>query len=179
MTPRAVREWLCAILLAIASPSWASVTVQFVDPQLFVDGTMEGYREPPEANRVLVEIRKHLLALGDRCIPNGQSLTIRILELDLGGHYEWQQRASTGNVRVLRDVAWSRMTLEYVWQGTDGTVLGKSVDRLGRTIFLSSDTRHSRTDVVLPDEKAMITEWFEARFCKDRKASSPPDRRPY
>lgn len=178
MKSRAVCWLLGAILVALASVSRAAVTVQFVDPQRFVDGTMEGYREPPEANRVLVEIRKHLLALGDRCIPDGQSLTIRVRELDLGGHYEWQQRASTGNVRVLRDVAWSRMTIEYLWQGSDGSVLGRSVDRLEQAIFLGSDVRRSRSDAVLPDEKAMMTNWFEARFCKDRKASSPPENRP-
>jgi hypothetical protein len=172
-------RWLAGfVLVALASVSWAAVTVQFVDPQRFVDGTMEGYREPPEANRVLVEIRRHLLALGARCIPAEQSLTIRVLELDLGGHYEWQQRASTGNVRVLRDVVWSRMTIEYLWQGGDGTVLGRSVDRLEQAIFLGSDIRRSTADAVLPDEKAMMTEWLEARFCKDGKASSPPDRRP-
>lgn len=171
MKLRTVRWTLGAVFLALASASSATVTVQFVDPQRFVDGTMEGYREPPESNRVLVEIRKHLLALGTRCIPEEHSLTIQVRELDLGGHYEWQQRASMGNVRVLRDVVWSRMTLEYVWLGSDGTVLGKAADRLNQAVFLGGDIKRSVSQVVLPDEKAMMTEWFEARFCNDPRAS--------
>lgn len=178
MKAQAIRWLLGAVFMASVSASSAAVTVQFVDPQRFVDGSMEGYREPPEANRVLGEIRQHLLALGARCILEGQSLTIVVRELDLGGHYEWQQRASTGNARVLRDVVWSRMTIEYIWQGSDGTALGRSVDRLERATFLGSDIRGSRSDVVLPDEKAMMTDWFEARFCKDGKASSLQLRRP-
>lgn len=172
MKPRALLLLLGAALAAVGPASWAAVTVRFVDPQRFVDASMEGYGEPPEANRALVEIRGHLLALGARCIPQDQSLTILVRELDLGGRYEWQRRASTGNFRVLRDVVWSRMTLEYVWQGSDGSVLGASIDRLDQAVFLGSDARRSRSDVALPDEKAMLTEWFEARFCRDDQASS-------
>ena len=178
MKAQAIRWLLGAVFVASASASSAAVRVQFADQQRFVDGTMEGYREPPEANRALVEIRKHLTALGARCIPAEHSLAIVVRELDLGGHYEWQQRASMGNVRVLRDVVWSRMTLEYAWRAADGTLLSSSVDRLDQTIFLGGDIRRTRSDVVLPDEKAMMTEWFEARFCNDPGASPTPGRSP-
>jgi len=178
MKARVIRWLLGGVLATLAGAPWAAVTVQFVDPHRFVDGTPEGYGESPEANRALAEIRKHLLALGARCIPEEQSLAILVRELDLAGHYEWQRRAAIGNFRVLRNVVWTRMTIEYVWQASDGTVLGKSQDRLAQTTFPGSEVRRSDWDVALPDEKAMITDWFEARFCQDRKASARQVGRP-
>jgi len=160
------KHWLPGLILcAFASGAFAAVMVRFVDPQRFVDASLAGRRESPEANRVLDEIGRHLLALGERCIPAEQSLEIVVHEVDLAGDYEWRHGRVGGNFRLLRDAVRSRLTIETIWHAGDGSLLARSVDRLDEAKFLRSDIRATTKNVALPDEKAMITAWFEARFC--------------
>jgi hypothetical protein len=164
--------WLLGCLFwGFASAASGVVTVQFVDPQRFIDSSLDGRREPPEANRALAEIRQHLLALGARCIADDQSLDILVHEVDLAGHDDWWHRRPGGGFRMLRDVVRSRLTLEYTWRASDGALLARSVERLDEAKFLRDGIRASTWGVAIPDEKAMITDWFEARFCRDAKAA--------
>lgn len=173
MRHRALR-WLPLILSSmLASVASAAVTVRFVEPQRFLDASLDGRNESPEANRVLDEIERHLLALGARCIPQEQRLEIVVHEIDLGGHYEWRQHRLDGNFRLLRDVVRSRLTIETLWYGADGNLLARAVDRLDEAKFLRGEIRAATKDTALPDEKAMITSWFEARFCRDARVSPP------
>lgn len=158
-----------------ASVAAAEVKVRFIDPERFVDATVEGYGDKPEANRVLAELRDHLLALGARCIPAEDSLEILVREIDLAGNYDWRRRSAAGSFRALPGVAWSRMTIEYEWRSGDGRLVAKSIDQLGDAQYLADPKRSRSWDVALPDEKAMLTQWFESRFCR-REPRTPPRR---
>jgi hypothetical protein len=174
MTKRAAHCMAGLALAAMATAASGKVDVRFDDPKRFVDATLEGYGEEPEANPVLAEIRRHLLTLGERCIPAEQSFEILVRELDLAGDYDWRHRPAAGNVRLLPNVAWTRMTIEYVWRAADGTLIATSVDRLQDADFLGNSFGLRRRDVALPDEKEMLDRWFEARFCRDRAGASAP-----
>lgn len=172
-------QWLTGLALAaVAGTTSGTVEVRYSDPESFIDATLEGYGDRPESNPVLAEIRRHLLALGDRCIPAEQSLLLVVHEIDLAGHYGWRHRGSVGNFRLLPNVAWTRMTIEYVWRGADGKLIATSVDRLQNADFLGDTFRLRSKDVPLPDEKEMLDRWFEQRFCGDRArdAVAPADR---
>lgn len=176
---RGLRCWLSGFVVCICAPAAAGeVSVRFDEPQRFLDASLQGYREPAESNRVLAQLRRHLLALGARCIADGQSLEITVRELDLAGDYERRRGGMAGNVRVLPGVVRSRMTVDYIWRAADGHVLAASVDRLDETTILGSEIRMSTWNVALPDEKAMITSWFESRFCPGVAVSHQQRNRP-
>lgn len=165
MDRRAARRLTGLVLAAVAAAANGAVEVRFVDAGQFTDATLQGYGEPPAANPVLTRIRAHLLELGERCIAPEQSLLLRVLEIDLAGHYDWRYRESWGNFRLLPNVAWTRMTIEYVWHGADGAPLASGIDRLRAADYVDSRIRPRFSDAPLPDERQMLERWFRARFC--------------
>jgi hypothetical protein len=172
-------RWLAALALATAAAAaGAAVEVRFADAEQFSDATLQGYGDDPAANPVLAELRRHLLALGARCIPPEHSLKIVVRDLDLAGHYDWRYRESLGNFRLLPNAAWVRMTIEYEWRDPAGAVIAASVDRLHSADFLGGPARPRSGDGPLPDEKQLLDRWFEPRFCRGGRAggSAAPTR---
>jgi len=153
------------VLATSATMACGAVDVRFVDAGSFIDGTLQGYGDEPASNPVLAEIRRHLLALGERCIPAEQSLELVVRDLDLAGHYDWRYRESFGNFRLLPNVAWARLTIEYIWRDAGGGLIAASVDQLHSAEFVSNRSRLRVRDIALPDEKQLLDRWFEPRFC--------------
>ena len=68
----------------------------------------------------------------------------------------------------MREITWPRLDLAYVWRNADGNILGegreqvKDMSYLWRSAFVRNDTDY------LPYEKAMLRDWFELRFCREK-----------
>jgi hypothetical protein len=153
-----------ALLAALAyGPATARVTVQFVEPQHYIDAG--GYGVDQERN--LRTLERHFTALGERCLPQDQNLELRILDVDLAGREEWWHRGAY-DLRVMRDITWPRLELEYVRRDASGAVLDEGRERVADMSYLwrSSWVRYDSDP--LPYEKAMLRDWFGQRFCPDR-----------
>lgn len=157
-------------LTAVASVARAEVNVSFLAPERFTDTARDGGFGRPDKGKTLDEFKRHLAGLGERCIPPGQSLDIVIRDIDLAGQQEPRRGADGEFLRVLKGVSNPRIDLEYVWRSADGTVLGKGAERVAEASFLPERTHDPRTNDSLYYEKAMLTQWFEARFCKSTEA---------
>lgn len=151
---------LVALLLA-GAPAAAEVRVEFVAPEHYTDaGT---YGEDRALN--LRALAQHLEHFGQQCLGEGESLELRVLDVDLAGREEWWHRSGY-DLRVMRDITWPRIDLQYLWRDRDGRTLGEARERvadpsyLWRSAYVRSDTE------MLPYEKAMLREWFEKRFCR-------------
>lgn len=140
------------------------VTVQFVEPQRYTDGGESGYGAEGRSLRTL---ERHLKKLGGRCLREGERLELRILDVDLAGRYEWW-RSGGYDVRVMRDITWPRLELEYVWRTGDGQVLGQARERVSDMNYLWRSPYVRYESESLPYEKAMLGDWFERRFCRGR-----------
>jgi len=146
------------------APASAEVTVKFVEPQRFSDTGAYGYGDEPN----LRALEHHLKALGEPCLKTGETLELQVFDVDLAGRDEWWHRGAY-DVRVMRDITWPRLDLAYVRRDADGTVLAEGRERvadmsyLWRSAYLRSDTDP------LPYEKAMLRDWFERRFCQNRR----------
>lgn len=155
-----------ATLLVAGTPALADVAVHFVEPQRYSDAGRYGV----EQERNLRALERHFATLGERCLRAGETLELRVLDVDLAGRHEWWHR-SAYDVRVMRDITWPRLELEYLWRDANGAVLG---DRRERVVDMSylwhGAARHDATP--LPYERAMLRDWFERRFCGERRMSS-------
>jgi hypothetical protein len=165
MNTPTLRAMCCAATMALpAMPAAATVTVQFVQPEHFADAGDYGVR----AQRNLESIKRHLQTMGDRCLPAGHVLDIRIIDLDLAGRHEWW-RPGAYDARIMRDITWPRADLQYLWKDAQGSVLADKRERvsdinyLARSAFVRSDS-----DPLIYD-KAMFSEWFERRFCPQQR----------
>lgn len=154
-------EIVAGVLLAAGLPvAQAEVSVSFVAPERYRD--IGGYGDEERNFRAL---ERHLKQQGGRCLSQGQSLELKVFDVDLAGREEWWHRGGY-NLRVMRDISWPRIDLAYVWHDAAGHVLGQGRESVSDMNYLwrSAFVRHDSD--VLPYEKAMLRDWFGQRFCR-------------
>lgn len=162
---------LCA--LVGCAPALAAVEVEFVKPENYTDAGNDHRVLAENPAAIMKTIDGHLQELGKRCIPEGQTLHIRVLDIRLAGHVEWWHRnMGLQDVRVLRESTWPEMEVQYVWKDGTGAVLGQASDSLSAPAYLQETPPGNATSETLPYEKAMITRWFNARFCQPRPGAA-------
>ncbi|HSG24451.1 MAG TPA: DUF3016 domain-containing protein [Azonexus sp.] len=150
-------------VLAPSLPALADVSVEFVEPGRYTDAGLYG----ADSQRNLRALERHFKEQGERCLQHGESLELRVFDVDLAGRDEWWHRGSY-DLRVMRDITWPRLDLAYVWRDASGKVLGEGREQvsdmsyLWRSAFVRNDTDY------LPYEKAMLRDWFGQRFCREK-----------
>lgn len=155
---------ICGAMLLSSPILFAGETkVSFMEPENFTDARLN--RPSGGADRlVLSTMQRHLQQLGERCLPAGETLDIRILDIDLAGQVEWW-RGPSGQTRVMREVTWPRIKLSYALQ--DETQSGKETQQEISDINYLQESPYVRAESTpLPYERAMLTRWFEQKFCR-------------
>jgi hypothetical protein len=139
-----------------------ALTVEFIEPRRYVDAgdRIAGQADPD----VLALIQRQLEKSAAQCLPPGQTLRIRVLDVDLAGDVDMSRRRFGESIRVLRDRAWPRIDLAYTLTrgGLAGTELREQVSDSNYLMRLGVG-RYD--DARLPHERAMLARWFEASFC--------------
>jgi len=147
-----------------AAPAGAAVTVSFVEPGRYTDAHLHGHFGAKAVAATLVGLQQHLEALDRRHLRPDQALTVEVLDVDLAGEYRpW--RVAAADVRVMRSVTWPRITLRYVLREGDAVVMSGEE----AVVDLEYLTRSRRVaGESLGYEKAMLDDWFRARFIERR-----------
>ena len=152
-------------LSLLASLAWAdsNLSVAFVNPETYSDATYSSsFANAKDRADVEREIEQHLEGLAERALPAGDSLKIEVLDIDLAGRVEPFRSRVGGNVRVISDINWPRMTLRYTLTQGDQTNPSRE-DLISDMNYLSSFNRYSSGDR-LRYEKSMLDHWFASRF---------------
>lgn len=161
---RIVLRVLLLMLVAVALPAAVAgtVTVTFAKVGHFADAGATPWEERANLDR----LAGHLQALGQRHLPQDQSLKIEVLELDLAGTLRPSRRA-TGEVRIVRGRAdWPSIGLRYrLEQG--GKLLLSGEERLADLNYTNGIAAGRGSDP-LHYEKHMLDAWFKARFVERR-----------
>ncbi len=143
---------LLPLALAGAAHAAGAITVHYIEPDRFAD--IGRYNVKQDQN--LASLSAIFKGLGKR-LPEGQTLQLQVLDVDLAGDVEW---VGTQELRIVRGRAdWPRMTLRYTLkQGEQTLKTGESqLSDLGYTFGLT----RLRDDSPLPYEKRMVEAWFE------------------
>jgi hypothetical protein len=146
------------LLSATAAQAAGQVSVRFVEAEKFTDiGWSTSDRE---AN--LKTIERHLQALGQRHLADGQTLQLEITDVDLAGAV-WPMRRSGNEVRVLRGAAdWPTVTLRYVL-AAGGQPLKSGEARVADMNYTFHLPSYGSGEP-LRHEKQMLDAWFKASF---------------
>lgn len=157
---------LCLVAAAAAADvrAPAAVQVQFVGAEHYTDAGERGYGADRPTLRAL---ERHFTTLGARCLQPGETLALTIHDVDLAGRNEWWHRGAY-DLRVMRDITWPRIELDYVWRDAEGRVLGEARERVADMSYLWRSAYVRNDPDPLPYEKAMLRDWFERRFCRVR-----------
>jgi hypothetical protein len=155
----------CVAVLGGASSAAASVEVIFVHPEHYTDASLHGSYRGRADEATLREIRTYLERLGDRYLTPDEHLTVEVLDIDLAGQYEpWRRYAD--DVRVLREVTWPRIKLRYSL--AEHTTIAASAEETVSDLNYLANPAARYTGEQLPYEKAMLENWFRARFAEHR-----------
>jgi hypothetical protein len=150
-----------ALMLASTAAA-GEFQVRFIDPERFTDARLDaGYASSPRVMRI---IEQHLQGLANRCLGPGQALEIRVLDIDLAGSQEWWHRSGGSNLRVMREVTWPRIDIAYTLRRANTDVV-EARERIRDMNYLWNSTFARGDSMPLPYERAMLTNWFEERFC--------------
>lgn len=143
---------------AVGAPT-SALTVTFLHPETYTDASWN-YSYGSD-RYVLEDIRRHLGKLAERRLPDGYSLTIEVLDIDLAGYVDWRYAQQ---VRVVRDSTWPRMSLQYELRHGD-EVVSAGQERIHNMNFTWGVNLYSPSDR-LRYEKAMLDDWFDRRIGK-------------
>ena len=160
-----LRSGLSAAIFALAAgavlPLHADVTVAFVERDRYGDA---GDR-PADLDRNLERLQSFLVAAAEPCLDADEGLAFSVLDVDLAGRYEWWHHPS--GVRIMRDIDWPRMKVEYRHVDADGETIAEGREWLSDMDYLRRGTRRPTDRRSLRYERAMIERWVERTFCSD------------
>ncbi|SFD04987.1 Protein of unknown function [Cupriavidus sp. OV038] len=137
----------------------SALSVTFIHPETYTDASWS--QSYGSDRQVLDDIRKHFAKLAARKLPEGYSLTIEVLDIDLAGYIDWRYAQQ---VRVIRDATWPRMTLQYELRHGD-EVVASAQERISNMNFGWGVNLYGPSDR-LRYEKVMIDDWFGRRIGK-------------
>ncbi|WP_020681809.1 DUF3016 domain-containing protein [Marinobacterium rhizophilum] len=155
---------VAALALALAllpTAVAAGVEVDFIDPQKYTD--LGDYGSSPDPLPIFA---RHLQQLGARCLAPEDRLHIRVLDIDLAGQQEWWRGTAYTDVRVMRDITWPRMQLEYDWLDGNGALRKQAQARLADMNYLMFGHHITARNELYGYDKAMLSRWFEQEFCR-------------
>ena len=154
--PTAAGLVLAVMTAALPAAAAGTVEVSWLQPERYSDaGRTDGERE-----RTMKSLADHFAQLG-RLLPDGQTLKLEVLDVDLAGEIEPRPRQ---DVRIVRGGAdWPRMTLRYTLQ--EGSQTLKSGEaRLADMDYQFGVPALNLRDDELRYEKRMIEHWFSQNF---------------
>lgn len=165
-----MRNFLAVLLIAASAaaggadapaPASPNTIVSFSHPEKFVDASDRDFGAPPSP-RVLDALKAELEALGRKYLPSGETLDVQITDVDLAGRFDPVPRRGGESVRVLREVDWPRITLNYRLL-RDGQLVKQDQVRVADMNYLNRPTLRYSGDN-LRYEKRMLDEWFANTF---------------
>ena len=111
--------------------------------------------------RIFKELEQHFIELAET-LPQGQSLSIVVTNLDLAGDVRFMVGPNNATVRVVSDLYFPKMKFDYQLLDETGKVLSTGHANIKDISF---NTGHQS---ISPDpfhyEKNMITDWFNDEF---------------
>lgn len=144
-----------------AKPS-AQVTVIFEAPEKFTDARNEYMISNSGQERLLEEIKNHITSVAPKYLAPGQTLEIKVKDLDLAGDFEPWHGTDFDHIRILKEVYPPRMTLEFRLLDAAGKVVSEGTRSLQNPGYLMT-TAMPHSDPLRYD-KDMIRDWLRVEF---------------
>lgn len=151
-----------ALSAADAPKATSRVEVVFVQPENFTDAKAEAYNSDRGRAEILAELKSYIERRAPSFMTEGQTLTVRITDIDLAGDFEPWQGPHFDDIRILKDIYSPSMKLEFTLTGTDGKVLAegkrelRDLGYLMHTVLPSSDG--------LRYDKELLNDWMRREF---------------
>jgi tricorn protease len=158
----AIRQLEAAIAKSSTMLETYSDDIQREPPPL---PTELGGDRPADRDRNLERLQSFLVAAAEPCLDADEGLAFSVLDVDLAGRYEWWHHPS--GVRIMRDIDWPRMKVEYRHVDADGETIAEGREWVSDMDYLRRGTRRPTDRRSLRYERSMIERWVKQTFCRD------------
>jgi hypothetical protein len=146
--------------VATASGPAARIAVVFVQPQHFTD--VKYSKAEQNSVALLDELHKFMCEMGERYVPAGMQVAIKVTDIDLAGDFEPWRGPQFGHVRITRDIYPPRISLEFRLTDANGSVVNTGSREISDSAYQARLVRPP--DDYLRYEKDILREWFHNEF---------------
>jgi Protein of unknown function (DUF3016) len=160
MSPARSSSTVAAILLVASAAAAAGerVSVVFVDPERFTDVKDAAMSSDRGTRAILDDLARFVRERGERELPPGLTLEVRVTDVDLAGEFEPWRGPQFERVRFMREIHWPRIDLEFRVKDAEGRVVRDGKRSLADPNYLTRSLRVS--DDRLRYEKDLLAEWL-------------------
>ncbi|HEX4912198.1 MAG TPA: DUF3016 domain-containing protein [Permianibacter sp.] len=141
-----------------------TITVDYVQPEKFTDVKERQFKTSPDKNAHLKNLKSWLEKEGVQQLADGQTLRLKILDIDLAGDFEPWNGPEFQDVRVLKDIYPPRIKLQFTLQDRDGKVLGEGERELRNLSYLMESSFANRN--ALEHDERLLKDWLRKEFPK-------------
>lgn len=139
------------------------VQVAWTDPAQFTELRLSGNRWEARRGNWVHQLAEHLQARASRQLPEGQRLDVTITDIRRAGDYEPGRGPDMDRIRIMRDIHWPRITLQFTRQDAAGNVIDQGERVLSDPAYLQGRSLAGRNDP-LRFEKALLDRWVQQEF---------------
>jgi hypothetical protein len=138
------------------------VSVIFISPEKFTDVRDDIMDSDGNRDRLLGEIKANIENTARQYVGAGQTLEIKVTDIDLAGDFEPWRGAEFSHIRMLKEIYPPRMDLEFKLVGADGKVISEGKRHLQDLTYLMT-TMLPASDTLRFD-KEMVRSWVRQEF---------------
>lgn len=112
------------------------------------------------------DMSAYLNKVAERYLPEGYTLNLTVLDVDLAGEFEPWHRVPYDEVRIIKDIYPPRMKFTYTLTDKDGKVLKEGEESLVDLDFQFNASRRMVIDDQFFYEKEMMADWIRTKLGK-------------
>lgn len=162
--PAILKRALLPLALAATVPAVhaAQVDVTWADPEKFSDVEATYTTQSRFRERVMTDLEEQFRRSGER-LPSEQTLFVTVTDVDLAGYVDYFQPGAPFGVRLIRNIDFPRIKLDYELRDADGKVVSSGTGNLADAGF-RFPTFATRLRTPLDFEKKLIDQWYATNF---------------
>jgi hypothetical protein len=170
-----MRRFIGLVALAVGpalAASAGSVEVVYVNPEAFAAQRDAMRPSPGVRDQYLADLKRYLEGRAARHVAGGETLLVRITDLQLAGIYDPLLRPPAASVRIVREVTPARIDLSFALARADGAVLREGRREL-RSVGYPLAPGVDPSDP-LRYEKVLLDDWLRSEFPRAATAPGTP-----
>jgi hypothetical protein len=150
--------------IAAAQSAGSRISVVFVAPDRFTDVRDRAQASPAGVKDLLDELARFVRETGERQVPPGHSLELRVTDIDMASDFEPWRGPQFERTRFMREIYTPRIDFEFRLTDAGRRAVREGQRSLNDPNYLVRSAR--LTDERLRYEKDLLREWFRGEFAR-------------
>ena len=153
-------SWIALLVAGVLTTHAQAGEVQLTwqEPEKFADIRSTGETRDAFQARVTEDLSKVFVDLAKK-LPDGVTWIVTVTDIDLAGEVRPMMRHGTGDIRVVKDIYWPRLSIRYSMLDARGQVISEGKEDIKDMSFMLGNPMAARNTAFQYEEK-MLRDWF-------------------